>query len=379
MPPTTCNYCGVNVQNLPRHQRSNICLKKQKELGLDPCPYIYTCSCGFSSAIKNKLKVHQQKCKNSESVDEKNHDRICNSSGTTISGFEIVCNKNFQLTNETMINLFMKRMKDELQSNEFLELIYEDYLKLLDFIIVKCVMDKGDSIIIEMTDFSRKKIVIKNPSMKPEYDVGAYRIAGWIGEVLVRILVSTYNNVNNYSDIDDNIDDEHIGKKVGKIKSSMRILRDDFRAEYPILRKHIFNIYQKIGSIQPPSLSEIDNILEDETPNCFESINSSELHPQNLYIITSPLHEDANQFKVGIHTGNISDLISRYRTAIPQLTIKLFIELKGTKAKEIEDKVKETFPVSRIVGSGGNLSEFYKMPLNDLYGFIISLLSNKPN
>lgn len=100
------------------------------------------------------------------------------------------------------------------------------------------------------------------------------------------------------------------------------------------------------------------------------------LRMSSLYIITSPLHEKAGQYKVGIHTGDSKKLISRYRTAIPGIEIKMFILLATGKAKEVEDKIKIKFATGRIINSGGNDSEFYQVPLKALYGFISSLLED---
>jgi hypothetical protein len=94
----------------------------------------------------------------------------------------------------------------------------------------------------------------------------------------------------------------------------------------------------------------------------------------SLYIISSPLHEKAGQFKVGIHTGDIKKLVSRYRTAIPGIDVKLFVSVMDGKAREIEDKVKANFSSNRITGSGGNESEFYQISLKALYTFIFPFL-----
>lgn len=95
-----------------------------------------------------------------------------------------------------------------------------------------------------------------------------------------------------------------------------------------------------------------------------------------LYILTSPPHENVSRFKVGVHTGKIEMLLKRYRTSIPDMNILFFMTMDGSKAKEIEDKIKIEFADKRIIGGAGNKSEFYGMQIEDLYSFIIPLLSH---
>lgn len=352
MPAEVCPYCNTSVsskRHLERHQKTaKYCIKIQRSQNITVDEDEFKCSCGKSFNLKHNLKTHQRIC---EPIQLRNTSHI----ETKEAVQDLLSETGFQLTNELMINLFMKQIEGELQVNKFYELLYRDYLELLDFVIAKCITNSDNYISIEIADISRKKIIIKKQSMTPEYDIGAYRIAGWIGDVFGSVLLSIYNN--NGPDID-----------TAKVKFAMKNLKDDFKSEYLILRKHIINTCQKINMTSTPVLSEIETILENETSDYGTDSDTS----LNLYIITSPLHEKANQFKVGIHTGNISKLIARYRTAIPELTIKLFIEFEENKAKEIENKIKETFSMSRIIGSGGNLSEFYEMPLNNLYRFIIN-------
>lgn len=93
---------------------------------------------------------------------------------------------------------------------------------------------------------------------------------------------------------------------------------------------------------------------------------------QSLCIVTSDLYEKAGQYKVGIHTGEMGTLSRCRDTPI----IRLFITMAEGKAKELDDKIKSEFSSHRINGPGGNDSEFYQTPLNDLYGFIFSNSTN---
>jgi hypothetical protein len=96
----------------------------------------------------------------------------------------------------------------------------------------------------------------------------------------------------------------------------------------------------------------------------------------SLYILSDPIHEKVGQFKVGVHSGNTSKLLKRYRTAIPEVNIKLFVSMAPGKAKEIEDKIKIKFSPNRVVGSGGNKSEYYQISLKILYEFILPFLAD---
>lgn len=94
----------------------------------------------------------------------------------------------------------------------------------------------------------------------------------------------------------------------------------------------------------------------------------------SLYILTDPAHEKNNEYKVGIHSGDIAKLIRRYITYVPEMIVKTFISLPEGKAGEIEDKIKDQFSENRIVNTNGNVSEYYRIPLQTLYNFLMPLI-----
>lgn len=95
-----------------------------------------------------------------------------------------------------------------------------------------------------------------------------------------------------------------------------------------------------------------------------------------LYIISAPDYEIVGKFKVGIHSGEIAKLITRYITSHPDLSIKLFIMLPDGKAREIENKIKSQFAEHSVSNINGNSSEWFQIPLETLQNFIFSALNN---
>lgn len=65
-----------------------------------------------------------------------------------------------------------------------------------------------------------------------------------------------------------------------------------------------------------------------------------------LYIISDPLNENVFRYKVGSHSGNRDQLISRYITALPELNIHYCSEI--VTAYEIEQKLKQCQEAKRI-------------------------------
>lgn len=52
----------------------------------------------------------------------------------------------------------------------------------------------------------------------------------------------------------------------------------------------------------------------------------------HLYILTAPCRK--GQYKIGIHTGNKADLISRYATYLYDPRVLLLVAIENAKAKE---------------------------------------------
>lgn len=99
-----------------------------------------------------------------------------------------------------------------------------------------------------------------------------------------------------------------------------------------------------------------------------------------IYIIQNTLIPD-EIYKVGRHKGDISKLISRYITAIPQLKIRLLV--KTNFANLIEAAFKSGYssyriPILHPCASPRSkiISEWVKMPFDQLEGILQSLISN---
>ncbi|AEQ60147.1 T5orf172 domain-containing protein [Acanthamoeba castellanii mamavirus] len=75
-----------------------------------------------------------------------------------------------------------------------------------------------------------------------------------------------------------------------------------------------------------------------------------------FYIITTNYHQSQNIYKIGIHTGNPYDLITRYITYFPDVIITYF--QYTDKAKKVESDLKEKLSKCRITNIKGNLSEW---------------------
>src|SRR5579871_3617477 len=84
-----------------------------------------------------------------------------------------------------------------------------------------------------------------------------------------------------------------------------------------------------------------------------------------LYIITTPLNRAANQYKVGIHTGSQAKLYSRYRTALPEIEIILFVPHDNPRI--VENEIKAQLNYCAIVHQqSGKPSEWFAIDLNKL-------------
>lgn len=89
-----------------------------------------------------------------------------------------------------------------------------------------------------------------------------------------------------------------------------------------------------------------------------------------LYVI-SDLNNSKHR-KVGLHTGSIDDLKSRYITAIPNLIIHYFIELPN--AKFVEDTFKTKHIKDRIKNVNGNKSEWVTISLDEIMTSLLSII-----
>lgn len=86
-----------------------------------------------------------------------------------------------------------------------------------------------------------------------------------------------------------------------------------------------------------------------------------------IYVITDTYRKESGVYKVGIHSGSISALRSRYITSIPDLIIEDIFHVDSKElAKQMECDFKEKYKHLRLVNSNGNLSEWVTMQLADI-------------
>lgn len=82
-------------------------------------------------------------------------------------------------------------------------------------------------------------------------------------------------------------------------------------------------------------------------------------------------------YKVGIHTGDLSKLKSRYSTYIPNVKVHYFIE--GISAKIIEQEFFKDHEKKRIVKKHSkNMSEWVSMPLDEIISELLLAIIGKP-
>ena len=85
-----------------------------------------------------------------------------------------------------------------------------------------------------------------------------------------------------------------------------------------------------------------------------------------FYVISTVKKTKKNIFKIGIHTGDIYSLLSRYITYFPNPIIHYFQYL-DKEADEVEDKLKLKFYDNRIDNLHGNKSEWVNLNYNILH------------
>ena len=93
-----------------------------------------------------------------------------------------------------------------------------------------------------------------------------------------------------------------------------------------------------------------------------------------LYIVSDPLHQSVNRYKVGIHNNTRKALIARYITDLPEVIIHAFI--KTNVANQVEHILKHLHTDKRVMNVNGRLSEWYILPLGDLISEIYNIIKN---
>lgn len=90
---------------------------------------------------------------------------------------------------------------------------------------------------------------------------------------------------------------------------------------------------------------------------------------QYLYILTDPSNFANNTYKVGIHTGTLKKLTSRYQTYLPKFKLILFWRFPNS--RELEKKILSTFSGQRIKNPNDNQSEWIQAELAEILATII--------
>jgi hypothetical protein len=92
-----------------------------------------------------------------------------------------------------------------------------------------------------------------------------------------------------------------------------------------------------------------------------------------LYLLGRPDSLQTHLWKLGYHTGTRETLRQRYITSIPDLIIARMYEHEH--AKTMENFIKQCFSQSRLENEGGNLSEFFRIPLENFDAIIRSVMT----
>ena len=90
-----------------------------------------------------------------------------------------------------------------------------------------------------------------------------------------------------------------------------------------------------------------------------------------VYVVSNQ-SETVSRYKIGFHTGSLSQLKSRYMTAIPDVKVHYFMET--VHAKNVESKFKTKHSAQRVINSNGNKSEWFSMSLDEVYVSLSELI-----
>ncbi|QTF48899.1 hypothetical protein qu_978 [Acanthamoeba polyphaga mimivirus] len=96
-----------------------------------------------------------------------------------------------------------------------------------------------------------------------------------------------------------------------------------------------------------------------------------------FYVITTNYHHNKKTYKIGIHTGTLEDLISRYMTYFPDLIVKYF--QYTVIAREVETNLKKNLRKHRVVNVKGGRSEWINMEYEKLYAHIKCEINSDKN
>src|SRR5580692_11755962 len=91
-----------------------------------------------------------------------------------------------------------------------------------------------------------------------------------------------------------------------------------------------------------------------------------------IYILSNSIYVKSDMYKVGKHTGTMSQLISRYRTALIDPKIYLFVSCE--KYTYVENEIKYELKTNRIKYDG-KLSEWVNLPITELIEIVTNIIN----
>ena len=121
--------------------------------------------------------------------------------------------------------------------------------------------------------------------------------------------------------------------------------------------------------MEAPLFSELLTIYQEWSKNKEVKVSDGfeyEKQSSYLYVLSCPEFIDSYGYKIGFHTGSQKDLKKRYITALPNHIIYAFFPA----TKDIEDIIKEKFIEYRVLNNNHNNSEYYRLPLPDIFSII---------
>lgn len=241
MPSVVCQYCNATIQNarnLSRHQLTKTCLSMQRRLGLKSETIMFTCDCGFASAIRDELKIHQRKCEQigdvkSAETQSSMTDRetaasviVTATMPTNINNTQNIVNNTQNITNNTQNNFFFFGCDDiaknyilrtmSLPSQLRLDLSEKGYAALSGQVIITSITNDEGCSDIRVADASRKKLVCKTMLGDIEEDRGGHKSGARIGEAVDQVLSMSHKESANCSKVMKTIKDSNKDRDEGR-------------------------------------------------------------------------------------------------------------------------------------------------------------------
>lgn len=345
--PYNCEYCGDSFtasKNLKRHQRTKItCLNIQKSRGLQAEREEYKCDfCDYVATQKCQLKTHQAK-----------HNVNAETDGSTHSNFGGIF---ADISKNQAMDLLQKNI-DKIP----LDIVKQGITSIIENIAPFILRNNNGNWISRVADASRNKLAVKT-SNGEEPDVNGYRTCEILRDPVRAVGRIAFDKTKN---------ENHIVHLLEEIENDESYRRKSITALIRVLPNKFQSSIEDVTSDDTCASQNKDLIKEFKMREC----RQENIANCSLYILSTPEYEKSGIFKVGIHSGTVTRLISRYITSLPNLDVKLFVLLSDEKSKRIEKEVKAHFLPKRVSNINGNNSEWFQVPLEELCSFIFSLLN----